>query len=162
MNELFRSIPQVGCVDWIGLRPARNVPMDVVESATIDSEQGLVGDRYSGGATGQRMVTLIQAEHIELMSKLLKRDQIDPSLLRRNIVVSGVNLLAFHALKKEELELQVGQAILKCTGHCHPCSQMEKALGPGGYASMRGHGGITATVVQGGLVNLGDEVKLVS
>ena len=87
---------------------------------------------------------------------MLGKSEIDPRLTRRNIVVSGINLLAF-----KELKFQLGkEVILEMTGLCHPCSRMEENLGDGGYHAMRGHGGITAKVVRGGTVNLGDEVLL--
>ena len=96
----------------------------------------------------------MQAEHLDVVARLLGRDApVDASLLRRNLVVSGIPLLALHGLR-----FRVGDAVLEGTGACHPCSRMEEALGPGGYQAMRGHGGLTATVVSDGAIHLGDEV----
>ena len=78
---------------------------------------------------------------------------LDPALLRRNIVVAGLNLLALKGRR-----FRIGGALLEGSGPCEPCSRMEEALGPGGYNAMRGHGGITARVVEGGLIRVGDAV----
>jgi len=73
-------------------------------------KNGLEGDHYAGGS-GKRSVTLIQAEHITTIALLLHREKTDPLELRRNIVVSGINLLAL-----KEREFKIGAAILKMTG----------------------------------------------
>lgn len=127
--------------------------MHALLEARVEMGSGLVGDRYRGDAESKRQVTLIQAEHLVVVGKLLGRRPIDPALLRRNLVVSGINLLALQRAK-----FQIGAIVLEGTGLCQPCSKMESTLGPGGYNAMRGHGGITARVITPGRISVGDEV----
>lgn len=151
----MRSIPQIGAVRWIGVRPAQRQPLTVVHEVRVDEERGLAGDRSEGGHNKDRQVTLIQYEHLRVMAEILARGDIDPGLLRRNIVVSGINLLS---LKNQYF--QIGSAILWGTGDCAPCRRMEENLGRGGFNAMRGHGGITARVQRSGLIRLEDSVSL--
>lgn len=140
-----------GRIVWIGLRPARRAIMTDVAVATLDERQGLVGDHYSSRTGGARHVTLIQQEHLAAIASHLGIAIVEPGLLRRNIVVAGINLLA---LKNHRFSL--GEAVLEWTGECHPCSRMEEVLGQGGYNAVRGHGGITARVVTGGAIAIDD------
>lgn len=154
ISELRDSLPQTGKVMWIGLRPQPQGTLQAVPEAQAVAQTGLVGDHYKG-SSGKRQVTLIQAEHLEAVAKLLGMARIDPLWTRRNIVVSGINLLAFEGRK-----FQIGEVILEFTGACEPCARMEANLGSGGYNAMQGHGGICTRVVQEGTIRLGDEVRL--
>ncbi len=157
MSELLKSIPQVGKVEWIGIRAKRRADLVEVDHAEITIEDGLVADHYSS-KKGKRQVTLIQAEHLEAVAGMLqKKEPISPFLTRRNIVVSGLNL---NALKNQQFMIGP-EIILEGTGYCHPCSRMEDNLGAGGYNAMRGHGGITARVIQGGTIQKGATIKFI-
>ena len=154
LGRLLNAPMRPGSVTWIGLRPARREPVIPVQTAELTPEQGLIGAHYQSRTTSNRQITLIQAEHLIAIAACLGNGPIDPALLRRNIVVAGINL---HALKGRAFQL--GSATLLATGDCHPCSRMEEILGPGGYNAVRGHGGITARVLQGGRVSIGDPVR---
>jgi MOSC domain-containing protein YiiM len=153
LRVLLDTLPQVGRVEWIGVRPARDEPMIVLDAAQLICGKGLEGDRFSGRAESPRQVTLIQREHLGVIASCLDRSSVEPAMLRRNIVVSGINLLAL-----KDKRFRIGGALLEFTGACHPCSKMERVLGAGGYNAMRGHGGITARVLEAGQVRLADTV----
>jgi MOSC domain-containing protein YiiM len=151
LARLFGQFPRPGRVRWIGLRPARDKTMVAVDEVDAITASGLVGDRYAGG--GKRGITLIQAEHMDAIAALAGHAAVDPALLRRNLVVSGIPLVAL-----KDRGFRIGEVLLQGTGPCDPCSRMEDALGPGGYNAMRGHGGICARIVAGGTLRLGDAV----
>lgn len=156
ITELLDTLPQVGRVEWIGLRPARRADMRVVESVIAIAEYGLQGDHSAQRtAGGKRQVTLIQSEHLPVIAALSGQDAVSAASLRRNLIVAGVNLLALR-----ERRFRVGEVILEGTGLCQPCSRMEETLGAGGYNAVRGHGGITARVLAGGMLRRGDSVQM--
>ena len=157
MSKLLRTIPQVGRVEWIGIRPKRRADLVEVAEAEIRIEEGIVEDHYTS-KKGKRQVTLIQAEHLQAVAGMLQQTTpISPFLTRRNIVVAGLNLVA---LKNRQFTIG-DEVILEGTGYCQPCSRMEENLGHGGYNAMRGHGGITARVIRGGTIQKGATIQFI-
>lgn len=157
--RLLATLPQVGRLEWIGLRSARRADLTAVLEAEVLTDARLAGDHASPKPGGKRQLTLIQHEHLAAVAGFLGlAEPIAPGRLRRNLVVSGLNLLALKGR-----QVQVGaEVLLDITGECHPCSRMEEELGPGGYNAMRGHGGLTAHIAQGGTIRVGDAVRLVA
>jgi MOSC domain-containing protein YiiM len=154
LRTLMETFPIEGRLEWIGLRPGRRAPLLSMNHVEVIADHGLAGDHKGQRAGGKRQVTLIQREHLAAVAQLLRRDTVDPALLRRNLVVSGLNLLA---LRDERF--RIGDVLFEGTGPCEPCSRMEEVLGEGGYNAMRGHGGITARVLSGGVIAVGDMLR---
>ncbi len=165
LHQLVQQFANPGRLDAIFLRPGRREPVVAVQQAQALLDRGLSGDRAAektpwrpGG--NKRQVTLIQAEHLPAIAAFYKQAQVDPAWLRRNLLVSGLNLLATKAMFKDEpMIVRIGpDVVLEITGPCEPCSRMEEILGVGGYNAMRGHGGMTARVLAGGMLQVGDAI----
>lgn len=157
IHDLNRPPGVEGHVESIIVRGSPREAARTVAGTVALAGIGLADDRL--GLRGEaelttRQVTLIQAEHLDVIARLARVDRIDPVGLRRNLVVSGINLLAL-----KNARLQVGDAVLEIVGPCQPCSRMEETIGPGGYAAMRGHGGMTARVIATGAISVGDVVR---
>ena len=153
LQKLFDAPVRPGRLVWIGLRPVRREPMLAVDEALAETGRGLAGDRYRK-LGGGRQVTLIEAESLVAVAAFLGREAVPPEAVRRNLVTRGISLVALKGRR-----FRIGLAVLETSGECHPCSRMEEILGAGGYNAMRGRGGITARVLEGGPLRLGDAVE---
>lgn len=151
ISELVSRYAQPGRLEWIGIRPDRRTEMISRNTAMI-TDYGLEGDHNQTG--GKRALTLIQQEHLPVIAALAGHLHTDPAMLRRNLLISRINLLGLR-----QRRFRIGDAILEGTGICAPCSRMEEALGNGGYAAVRGHGGITARIIQAGKIATGCDLE---
>lgn len=187
LQHISQTLPQIGKLEAIVLRPAPRAGASFAASALAIKDIGLHADRrgiallqkltleeqaltlsnfelpvlasQKISAPSSRQVTLIQAEHIALLAQWMQLPNLLATTLRRNLVVSNINLQAIKPLfKHQQHYLQIGDVLLEITGACTPCSRMETLLGAGGYNAMRGHGGVNAKIVRGGQLTVGDAV----
>jgi MOSC domain-containing protein YiiM len=129
--------------------------MTSVPSAEAVRDRGLAGDRYLLGTghwsgRGSDPLTLIEAEALESLD-------VEPPLTageaRRNLVVRGARLE-----KLVGRRFRVGDSVvLEGVRPCEPCGYLETLTGrPGLKAALGGRGGLRATVVEGGTLQVGD------
>ena len=147
------TFPRPGAVEWIGIRSKRRAPLVALDEVEVVAGVGLVGDHYASKTNGKRQVTLIQQEHLTAVAQILGNAEVLAESVRRNIVVSGINIYALRDRK-----FRIGEVVLEGAGTCDPCSRMEEVLGPGGYNAMRGHGGIVCRILECGTIRIGDPV----
>jgi MOSC domain-containing protein YiiM len=155
LDRFARDLPP-GTLEWIGVRPSRRLPMEELSSTLAVARRGLEGDHRMDKTPGSaRQVTIISREFIRQIAHFTGRQDIQPGLLRRNLVVSGINL---NALRRQRFV--IGDALFEATALCHPCSRMESALGKGGVAAMLGHGGLCARILRSGEIRVGDSLLI--
>ena len=94
VKELIEKMPQVGRVTFIAVRKERKAPPTALSQVQAKSSTGLEGDHFSSSFSKKRQVTLMQKEHLDAVSNIMKMDAIDPEITRRNIIVEGIKLLA--------------------------------------------------------------------
>ena len=145
-----------GTLTWIGLRSERRGQVTPVDRVRAVAAKGLEGDHRMDKTPGSaRQVTLISEEFMQQIAHFTGLSTIDPVLLRRNLVVNGINL---NVLRHQRF--QIGEAVFEATALCHPCSRMEAALGKGGVAAMIGHGGLCARILSTGYIAVGDRLEI--
>jgi len=135
---------------WIGLRTAHRGLIQVAREAMGVAGLGLDGDHATHDRSPQRQLTLITTDDLGVISSHLGRP-VEPMLLRRNLLVEcrGAPL-------SRGVSYRLGDMVFLVTGPCEPCSRIREALGPDGLNAMRGHGGVTAKIIRGGKLSLGE------
>lgn len=144
-----------GTVVAICISPAAGGAMQQVESVEALAGAGLKGDRYctgegsfNKGQVGRRQVTLINA-------RFFPNSGFDYLETRRNIVTDGVELMWLIGR-----DFYIGAAKLRGVKYCDPCKRPNKLSGNLKVFQevFFDCGGLVAEVVEGGLIQVNDQV----
>jgi MOSC domain-containing protein YiiM len=128
-----------------------NHGVESVESVECVAGRGLMGDRffdYRDDFKGQ--VTFFDRAVADEIESALTLDNFELSRLRRNVVVSGVELNRLIGKRFE-----IGDVEFLGTEECAPCYWMDRALGPGAEALLKGRGGLRCRILTSGELKCG-------
>jgi len=136
--------------------------MQSVAAVTAIPGFGLDGDRYanrsgtySNHPGSGREVTLIEGEALEALAREY-RIQLPPGSARRNIVTQGIALN--HLVGKT---FSLGAVVLRGMRLCEPCLHLERLTVKGAARGLIHRGGLRAEIVSGGVIHVGDAIKVI-
>jgi len=134
-------------------------PMELLDRAEVTIDAGVAGDfrgAVKPGGRGRRQITLMERRDWDAAMADLGRD-IPWQERRANLLVDQVDLP-----QSPGAQLRIGNDVLiRVTGECDPCSRME-TIAPGLKAALTPdwRGGVTAKVINGGEIAVGDEIRI--
>lgn len=132
--------------------------METLDHVQVSTAEGLHGDFRGSLKPGRnkRQVTVMTAEGWRDALNELKA-QVPWEQRRVNLLVEGVPL---EESAGGRLVFESG-LVLEITGECDPCSRMEE-VASGLKAVLLPHwrGGVTTRVIEGGLIQVGDKVRI--
>ncbi|MES2044044.1 MAG: MOSC domain-containing protein [Pseudomonadota bacterium] len=149
----------MGTLAGIARHARPKAAMELLDHALVTIDGGIDGDfrgAVKPGGRGRRQVTLIERRDWDAAMADLDRD-IPWQERRANLLVDGLDLP-----QSAGTELRIGAYVLvRVTGECDPCSRME-TIAPGlkGALTPDWRGGVTAKVISGGEIAVGDEIRI--
>jgi MOSC domain-containing protein YiiM len=151
-----------GSVEAIHIAAAAGAPVRPVDAIRAVAGVGLEGDRYADGrghyqdGRVSRDLTLIEAEAVEALTHE-HGIALAPGETRRNLTTRGVGL--------NELVGQrfwVGDVLCLGTRLCEPCQYLADLTGKPLLRPLVHRGGLRADILRGGLIRVGDRVRVVA
>ncbi len=141
-----------GRVEALWIKRAHRGVMDAAETVTLVEDQGIESDANFGRR--KRQVTVIEKEVFDRIRETLP--DVDPSMRRANVMVSGVRLK-----ESRNRVLHLGGVRLHVLGETRPCERMDAQV-PGLTAALDPDwgGGVFGVVLDDGEIRVGDEARL--
>lgn len=127
----------------------KHTPMIPLEEALLVAGVGVKGSR-NGRPNGKRQVLMMPVE-------ILEAYDLEIGQLREQITTRGFDAMALRPNDR----IRIGDAILEATGECEPC-QMVEDIRPGLQAALDHKRGMLFRVIEGGAINIGDEIVMVA
>ena len=129
-----------------------NHGVEACSSVNCVAGMGIEGDRYFGHKENFKgQITFFSEEIAAGLEQHLNLPEVDRSAMRRNVIISGVDL---NTLVGRQFRL--GELVLTGSEECSPCYWMDKAVAPGAHEWLKGNGGLRCRIVASGVLSTGE------
>ena len=147
----------MGKIEAINISSISEEETVYVNQAFLEKNKGIVNDRYYNNFKhSMEQVTLIDKEEIDLFNYNIKKN-IDYKDFRRNIIVSGLNLI-----KCINKTILINDVKLKIHEICQPCKYLQDKLRtPELVKLLVNKSGVRAEIITSGFVKVNDRVKII-
>jgi len=124
--------------------------IEKVDTVECVAGAGLVGDRYLNHEENYKgQITFFDWAVFERIRDEFNYPELDPTLFRRNVLTSGVDL---NTLVGQRFTLQGVE--FEGSEECRPCYWMDESVQPGVHEALKGHGGLRARILTSGKLSL--------
>jgi MOSC domain-containing protein YiiM len=134
----------------IHVAKGRRLPMRSVGDAVVETNRGIVGDRYHGSR--HRQVTVQSQQDLDTAAEQYGAP-VPAELTRRNLTVSHGPVP-----RDPGSLIRVGEALLEVVRVAAPCKLLDDTIGMGAQEALRRRGGSVCRVLEGGRITVGDPV----
>ena len=147
----------MGKIEAINISSISEEETVYVNQAFLEKNKGIVNDRYYNNFKhSMEQVTLIDKEEIDLFNYNIKKN-IDYKDFRRNIIVSGLNLI-----KCINKTILINDVKLKIHEICQPCKYLQDKLKtPELVKLLVNKSGVRAEIITSGFIKVNDRVKVI-
>ena len=133
-------------------QPPGTSPLIERERIQCVAGKGLLGDRYFNHREDYKgQITFFSAEVFERLCARFGITKKSAGVLRRNVIVSGVDLLSLIGC-----EFEIQGVKFRGTQHCAPCEWMDVAFAPGAKEFLKENAGLRAKILTDGELRIGD------
>ena len=124
-----------------------------MKAAHCVAGHGIEGDRYFDHKDNYKgQITFFSEEVAKGLEKDLHLPGFDRSAMRRNVLVSGVDLNTLIGKR-----FRLGEVVFSGSEECSPCYWMDEAVGKGAHKGLKGNGGLRCRIETSGHLQTGTQ-----
>lgn len=146
------TVEAVATVAFLHVAPGSRLPTKPVSSVSIETQAGIIGDRYHGSK--HRQVSVQSLSSLAEAATAFGSD-VPARLTRRNITISSGEVP-----RDPGALIRIGPVLLEVVRVAAPCKLLDDTIGRGAQEALRRRGGSICRVLAGGCVSVGDPVAL--